>query len=261
MLEVKAVLLDVQGTLTTRDPSGKTILIGGRELLNKLREKKLHVTVLTNATRRNDQVVDELRSLGLNLNSNEVLSASLATALYLKKNAGRAKIWVLGEKGLAEELEMHGHVVVGDDDKPSYVVVGLDRELTYDKLNKALEYLRSGAELVGCHASKRIPEKNREVISVGPIVKALEYASGKTALIVGKPSNIMYQLAIEQLAVKPHEAIMISDEMENDLLPARNLGMKTALTLTGVTRREDLHKAGWSPDIVVDHVDDLVRFL
>lgn len=171
-----------------------------------------------------------------------MLSASLATALYLKNTAGPSTVWVLGEKGLGEELELHGHKVVGDNEKPRFVVVGLDRELTYEKLNKALEYPRSGAELVGAHASKRIPEKNRKVISVGPIVKALEYASGKTAMIIGKPSPIMYELAIKRLSATPSEVIMVSDEMENDLLPARRLGIKTALTLTGVTRREDIAK-------------------
>jgi HAD superfamily hydrolase (TIGR01450 family) len=258
---VKAFLLDLQGTLTTRDSSGKTTLIGGEKLLRHLREKGVRVMILTNATRRNEQVVQELRTLGLMVDNDEVLSASLATALYLKKIAGPSSVWVLGEKGLGEELELHGHRVVGDYERPRFVVVGLDRELTYDKLNKALEFLRSGAELIGCHASRRIPERDREVISVGPIVKALEYASGKTATIIGKPSQIMYRMAVERLSVQPFEAVMVSDEMENDLLPASNLGIKTALTLTGVTRREDISKAGWSPNMVVEHVDDLVKYL
>ena len=257
---IKAILLDLQGTLTTRDSSGKTVLIGGEKLLKHLRDIGVRIMVLTNATRRNDQVVQELQTLGLPVDNEEVLSASLATALYLKNTAGPSTVWVLGEKGLGEELELHGHKVVGDNEKPRFVVVGLDRELTYEKLNKALEYLRSGAELVGAHASKRIPEKNREVISVGPIVKALEYASGKTAMIIGKPSPIMYELAIKRLSATPSEVIMVSDEMENDLLPARRLGIKTALTLTGVTRREEIAKAGWSPEIVVEHIDDLVQY-
>jgi len=259
---IRALLLDVQGTLTTRDEKGRNILIGGKKLIEHVRKNGIKVLVLTNATKRNEDILSELESVGLQLTQDEILSAGQATGLYLRENFGRARIWVLGEESLADELSKYGHVLVGDDEMiPDFVVVGLDRQLTYEKLNKALAYLRAGAGLIGCHASKRIPEKNREIISVGPIVKALEYASDKQAVIIGKPSRIMYQMAISMLSVKPSETVMVSDEHRNDLVPAKELGMMTVLTLTGVTKKDDVEKLEPKPDLVIENVDDLIQFL
>ncbi|MEM1948241.1 MAG: HAD-IIA family hydrolase [Candidatus Caldarchaeum sp.] len=262
MSDVKAILLDVQGTLTTRDQQGRTTLIGGVRLINQARERGMKILVLTNATKLNEEILEELTKLGLPLKLEEILSAGQATAMYLREKYGKTKVWVLGEKGLKEELAKYSHTIVNENvERPDFVVVGLDRELTYEKLNKALAFLRQGAELIGCHASKRIPEKAGETISVGPIVRALEYASDKVATIIGKPSNIIYEMGLKKLGVKPAEALMVSDELVNDLLPAKNLGMKTALALTGVSKLEDVEKSGVKPDIIVNNVDDLVSMI
>ena len=260
--DIKAILLDVQGTLTTRDETGRNILIGGKRLIEHAKGKGIKILILTNATKRNEAILNDLRGVGLPLDEDEILSAGQATGLYLRERFGSSRVWVLGEDSLGEELAKYGHVVIGDvDQTPDFVVVGLDRQLTFEKLNRALTYLRTGAELVGCHASKRIPEKNREIISVGPIVKALEYASDKQATIIGKPSRIMYEMALKKLSVKPAETVMVSDELHNDLAPAKQLGMKIVLTLTGVTKREDVDKLEPKPDMIVENVDDLAQFL
>lgn len=263
MLEgVRAVLLDVQGTLTTRDEHGNNILIGGVKLIQTAKKNGLKILILTNATKLNENILVELRSVGLPVEADEVLSAGQATGLYLKDRFGETKIWVLGEKSLEEELKKYGHHVINTvDEVPQFVVVGLDKDINYEKLNRALFFLRKGADLVGCHASKRIPEKGRETISVGPLVKALEYASDKQSTIIGKPSSIMYQMALKKLGVEASEAVMVSDEMINDLFPAKQLGMKTALVLTGVTKRSDIEKYDVKPDLVIDHVDDLVSYI
>lgn len=259
--DVKAVLLDVQGTLTTRDERGNNVLIGGVKFIETAKKNNLKILVLTNATKLNESIVQELRSVGLPIEVDEVLSAGQATGLYISEKFGRSKLWVLGEKSLEEELKKYGHQFVDSlEDVPDFVVVGLDRDLNMEKLNRALRYLRKGAKLIGCHASKRIPEKGGETISVGPIVKALEYASDTQATIIGKPSPIMYQMAVRKMGISASEAVMVSDELSNDLYPARELGMKTVLVLTGVTKLSDVEKYSIKPDMVVDNIDDLVRY-
>ncbi|MEM1945999.1 MAG: HAD-IIA family hydrolase [Candidatus Caldarchaeum sp.] len=262
MLHVNALLLDVQGTLTTRSQTGATVLIGGIKLIEEARKRNIKVLVLTNATKRNEDILKELRGVGLPIMEDEVLSAGQATGIYLREKVGSARVWILGEPSLADELQKYGHIVVNDEaGKPDFVVVGLDRDLTYEKLNKALAFLRAGAELIACHTSKRIPEQGREVISVGPIVKALEYASDRKAVVIGKPSRIMYEMALKKLGVDAHTAAMVSDEYFNDLAPAKELGIKTILTLTGVTKEEDVDKIEPKPDIIVQKVDDVVNYL
>ncbi len=258
-LGVKGLLLDVQGTLVKRGEGGRNVLIGGKRLLQVARSKGIAIRVLTNASRSNSAVLRELVELGLELREGEVISAAELTAAYLRERMGSARVWVLGEPELVEVLKSYGHEVI--EERPDAVVVGLDRTLTYDKLNRALQLLRQGALLVGCHASRRIPGSGGETLSVGPIVKALEYASETKAIVIGKPSKIMFRAALRDMGLKAMEVAMVSDELRSDLGPAKSLGMKAVLTLTGVSSREDVHRLGIVPDLIVENVDDLADHL
>jgi len=258
-LDVKGLLLDVQGTLVKRGEGGRNVLIGGKRLLQAARSKGIAVRVLTNASKSNSAVLRELVELGLELKEGEVISAAELTASYLREKMGSAKVWVLGEPELVEVLKSYGHEIV--EERPDAVVVGLDRTLTYDKLNKALRFLRQGAILIGCHASRRIPGSGGETLSVGPIVKALEYASERRAIVIGKPSKVMFRAALRDMGLRAEEVAMVSDELRSDLGPAKSLGMKAVLTLTGVSSREDVQRLGIVPDLIVEHVDELADHL
>ena len=254
-LKVRGLLLDVQGTLVTRGEGGKTVLIGGKRLLQVARSKGIGIRVLTNASKGSSSVLSELVGLGLDLREGEVITSAELTAAYLRDRIGKARVWVLGEPELAEVLRSYGHEIV--EDGPDAVVVGLDKNITYEKLNRALHFLRRGAMLVGCHASRRIPGASGETVSVGPIVKALEYASEKRAVVIGKPSKIIFRAALRDLRLRAEEVAMVSDELRSDLAPAKSLGMKTVLTLTGVSSREDVRRLGVEPDLIVENVDEL----
>ncbi len=258
-LAVRGLLLDVQGTLVKRGEGGRNVLLGGKRLLQVARAKEIGIRVLTNASKSNSAVLRELVELGLDLREGEVISAAELTAAYLREKMSSARVWVLGEPELVEVLKSYGHEVV--EERPDAVVVGLDRTLTYDKLNKALRFLRQGALLVGCHASRRIPGSGGETISVGPIVKALEYASERKAVVIGKPSRIMFRAALKDMGLSAKEVAMVGDELRSDLWPAKRLGMKAVLTLTGVSSRDDVHRLGIVPDLIVEHIDELADHL
>ena len=95
----------------------------------------------------------------------------------------------------------------------------------------------------------------------GPIVKALEYASGKKALSFGKPSPLMFKLALAKAGVATKDAVMVGDQIETDIVGAKKIGMHTVLTLSGVDTMQSVKSAKVKPDLVLNNVDDLINLL
>ena len=141
------------------------------------------------------------------------------------------------------------------------VVVGFDRGLTYEKLDDALWFLRKGAQLVGSYGGAVYMSDHGPALSAGPIIKALEYGSGKKAVMIGKPSPRMFRLALQLAHEKPSNAVMIGDQIETDLLGAHRAGVHTILVLTGVENRRTIHLSKTKPDLVIQNVDELLTYL
>jgi NagD protein len=98
-------------------------------------------------------------------------------------------------------------------------------------------------------------------LSAGPIIKALEYGSGKRAAMIGKPSPRMFRLALRIAEEKPSWAVMVGDQMETDLLGAHRAGVHTILVLSGVENRASIRGSTLKPDMVLENVDRLLDFL
>jgi ribonucleotide monophosphatase NagD (HAD superfamily) len=94
-------------------------------------------------------------------------------------------------------------------------------------------------------------------MSAGPIVKALEFASGKRAVLIGKPSTRMFQLALRLANEEPSRAAMVGDQIETDILGARRAGIHTILVLTGTESRERIANSNIKPEVIIDNVDAL----
>jgi HAD superfamily hydrolase (TIGR01450 family) len=151
--------------------------------------------------------------------------------------------------------------VIESGDRADFVVVGLDRHLTYDKLNTAVTLLRQGARLIAAYMDRVYMSDAGPAFSSGPTTKALEYATGKTAIVVGKPAPLMFRLALEKAGVGPKEALMVGDQLDTDLRGARRVGLRTALVLTGVTDSKTIGRLRTKPDLVVRNVDELEKYL
>jgi HAD superfamily hydrolase (TIGR01450 family) len=140
-------------------------------------------------------------------------------------------------------------------------VVGFDRQLTYQKLDQALRYLRAGSLLVGSYGGAVFMSDHGPALSAGPIIKALEYGSGRRAVMIGKPSPRMFRLALRRIHEKPARAVMVGDQVETDLLGASRAGVHTILVLTGVEGRDSIAASKVKPELVVGSVNDLLNLL
>ncbi len=135
------------------------------------------------------------------------------------------------------------------------------KNFTYENLNTAFRYLLEGAELLAVAPNRYFMDKDGKLsLDAGPFVKALEYASGTSAKIIGKPSKDFFNLVLKALDVEPREALMVGDDIEFDVKGAQDAGIMGVLVKTGKFRPEDLNK-GIEPFAILESVAQLPRFL
>jgi HAD superfamily hydrolase (TIGR01450 family) len=254
---LRVFFFDLDGVLSVGKE--KPRYLGGREIVRRLKESGKKTYVLTNdSTQVRKDIHQHLVELGFVFCIDEILTSSYLTARYLTERFGKAQFYLIGEDGLRSELESAGH---HGSAHPQVVVVGLDRQLSYNKLNDALRFLRAGAGLVGSYGGSVYMSARGPALSAGPIVKALEFASGKRAVLIGKPSPRMFQLALRLANEKPSRAVMVGDQIETDLIGARRAGVHTVLVLTGVENRVGLARSKIKPDAIIEDVDALAPLL
>jgi HAD superfamily hydrolase (TIGR01450 family) len=253
--KIRIFLFDLDGVLSAGKE--KPRYIGGRALVTKIKSLGRKAAVLTNdSTHTREELHQNLSKLGFSFDVNDILTSSYLTGLYLTQRFGKTGFHLIGEEGLRRELEEAGHYQT--EEKPRVVVVGLDRELSYVKLDTALRFLRNGALLIGSYGGAVYMSDHGPALSAGPIIKALEYGAGKRAIMIGKPSPRMFQLALKRANEHPRNAVMIGDQLETDVVGARAAGVHTILVLTGVETRETIAESKLRPEMVVENIDDII---
>lgn len=248
----KLFLFDLDGVLTVGKE--KPVKLGGTKVLNKLRSKGIKFFVLTNdSTDTVETVLERLQKFDIPVKYEEILTSANLTAQYVARRYPKGTYFLVGEHGLEEELDREG-LRRTKGREADVVVVGLDRWLTYNKLDRAAEVARNGASIVACHYARQYMFKDRVAMAVGPIVRAIEYASEKRAVAIGKPSRLMFELALEKAGCKARDAVMVGDQEETDIIGAKRMGITSIIVKTGVySRGQSKTKA----DAVIDNVDNV----
>ena len=254
ILGYRAFLLDIDGVLIR----GAEVLDEAIEAVATLRTHGGVILLTNNSSRSRVQVAEKLSSLGLPISPQDVLPTSSIAADFLKREAGSVTFWPLGEDGLAHELETAGHRRAERPIDAEWVVAGIDRHLTYDKLAAALLALDSGARLLATNLDSTFPVADGIRPGAGAIIGALQGMGFEPEAVVGKPSPIAYEAALNALGEGSQPALMIGDRLETDILGGRNAGMDTALVLTGVTDRDILERSSIRPTWIATSLASLV---
>jgi len=245
--ELKGAIFDLHGVLQFQ---GK-VYPGAAELLDSLRKKGLPFRILSNSTLESRKsCAAKLRKKGVTLHENEVITASFATAQYLKTLHPRSCWIMLKREGLDEFRDFHH-----DSENPEYIVLGDFREdFNFQNLNKALRLLSRGARLI-----VMIPEiidnsMGELELTVGAYGKMLEEAANIKATYIGKPNRYVFEIALNTMeTTERNKILMVGDKLSTDISGARNVGLKTALVKTGEFRESDL-ESPVTPDYIFDSV-------
>jgi len=250
----RVFLLDVDGVLVR----GGEIIPGAIEGIVKLR-KMGHVFLLTNnSTRSREQVARNLQDAGFPICAGDIVTSAFIAGEYLREHYGSVHVWTVGEEGLDEELLAAGHELVPPRDA-DWVVVGMDRNLDYARLAQGLRALLAGARLLATNDDATFPTPNGPQPGAGAMIGAFKGMGFSPDAVVGKPSAIAFQVALERAGCKPEDALMIGDRLETDIFGAREAGIDSALVLTGVTQREMINVGAPAPRFVANSILDLAE--
>jgi NagD protein len=249
----RGFLIDMDGVIYR----GGQLIPGAAEFIAQLQASDTPFTFLTNNSQRTRRdVATRLQRMGIDAEERHVFTCAIATARFLAQQLPHGTAYVIGEGGLLQALHQNGYAIV--DHAPDYVVVGEGRAFTFEMLEAATRMILDGAKLIATNLDPNCPTQHGLRPGCGAIVAMLETATGLKAFSVGKPSPVMMRMARKELGLATAEATVIGDTMETDIIGGVQLGYRTVLVLSGGTRREDLLRYAYRPDIVVDSIADLV---
>ncbi len=247
-----AYIFDLDGVVY----HGNSVIPGAAETIERLRAAGSRVVFLTNnATRAREAIADKLEGMGIRCSAGDVISSAYATPLFIRQQYGTSSIFPIGEQGLVTELERAGHTIAGQD--VDFVVVGLDREFTYDKLAAGLANLRNGARFIATNTDAMLPNEDDFLPGAGSMVAALATASGMVPEVVGKPNRPIMDVLLAEYGLKAGECTMVGDRLETDILAGKNAGMATVLVLTGASSVGYIETSGIRPDAILDSIADI----
>jgi HAD superfamily hydrolase (TIGR01458 family) len=251
----RGVLLDIDGVLTISWEE----IPGASTAIEFLREAGVRFRLLTNTTTHTRvELSRTLRAAGISVDPEEIVTAVVGTAAYLRANHPGARCFLLSDGDAREDLP--GVRLV--DDRPDVVVIGgASDDFSYATLDRVFGWLADGAVLVAMHRNLYWRTSEGLQLDSGAYVRGLEEAADVTATIVGKPAASFFRAALEPLGVDPDEAWMVGDDVENDVLAAQSLGMTGVLVRTGKFREGDQRREGEAPDHVVGSIADLPSLL
>ena len=254
-MTLKALVIDLDGSVY----HGTKLIEGAAEALNRLTERYAVLFLTNNSTRSRAEYVQRLAQFGIPAVKEQLITSGYAAVRYLQTNYSETRFFVLGSPGLKEELREHQIALCAES--CDGVLVGLDKEFTYAKLQQALTFLLHGAVFIATNTDPYLLTSEGIKPGAGSLVAALETASGRKAIVTGKPSAFIAALIQEQLQLPPREILVVGDNLQTDILMGRTGGMRTTLVLTGASKREDVERLRIQPDYVLPSITDLPRLL
>lgn len=258
LADITAVVSDMDGVLWRGDEP----LPGLLEFFDLLQRQAVPYMLATNNSSKSPaDYIRKLARLGVQtVPESAILTSGLATAAYLReRHPAGTRVHVLGGDGLRQAMTQAGFTLVDTD--AAIVVCGLDWQLNYDKLQRAAYLIRAGALFVGTNPDTTFPMPEGLSPGAGSIIAAIAAATDREPLIIGKPHTPMFQAALELLGHPPAATLMIGDRLNTDIIGAAQVGMRTALVLSGITTSDELESAPVQPDLIYPDLLALVEAL
>lgn len=251
MLEgVRALLIDLDGVLYVEEEP----IVGAREAVERLRARNLALRFVTNTTAYSRQrTLEKLMRLGFRVESSELITpAALAVQHCRERGIVRVALIMNDEvkhdfSELEETADAADAVIVGD----------LGSAFGYDVLNQAFRQVMGGAELIALQKNRYWMRADGISLDVGPFVAAIEFAAGREAYVVGKPSTGFFEQVLASVSVDARAAAMVGDDIESDIGGALRAGLAALLVRTGKYREDRVRDSGIEPTFVLDSIADV----
>ncbi len=258
--DIELFLFDMDGTLYL----GDRLFEPTKPLLERLKSMgKRYLFMTNNSSKSVDAYVEKLAKMGISATREDFMTSSQATAYYLKQNHADKLIYVQGTRSLLEELQKEGlNVTDARQDDIGCVVCGFDTELTFKKLedmsilllDKELPYIATNPDLV-------CPTEYGSVPDCGSVCEMLYNSTGRRPIVIGKPSGLMVELAMDRWGASKKSTMLIGDRLYTDIACGIGAGINTVLVLSGETDASMAFESTHKPDLTLNDVGELLKML
>ena len=258
--KTKLYLFDMDGTLYL----GSQLYPFTIELLKKIREHGATYLFMTNNSSKSvNDYIKKLESLGIPATREDFMTSSQATAYYLKKHHWGQTLYVCGTQSLKKELMDEGFTVSEDISKTQCIVMGFDTELTFQKLHDVSYLLLTQPDLpyIATNPDLVCPTEFGSVPDCGSVCHMIFNATGKKPIVIGKPSALMPQLAMDKLGLQPEQTTVIGDRIYTDVKSGLNAGANAILVMSGETTYEILEQSEDKPHLVLTDAGEILPYL
>jgi NagD protein len=248
----QGLLIDMDGVVY----GGDIMIPGADKFIARLLNEGIPFSFMTNNSQRTRlEAVRKLGRLGINVTENHVYTSAMATGKFLASQIPNGTAYVLGEGGLISSLHENGIILVNTD--PDFVVLGEGRNFTLEMVQRAVDMILAGAKFVTTNRDPSPKKKGWDNLGIASTTAMIEEATGIKAFVVGKPGPVMMRGARKALGLETAETTIIGDTMDTDIRGGVQMGYKTILVLSGITKKEHLIRYAYKPDLVVESVNEI----
>ncbi|MBA1394121.1 TIGR01457 family HAD-type hydrolase, partial [Lactobacillus sp. XV13L] len=233
MKDYRFFLVDLAGTVYR----GQETTEAGVRFVHRLKKAGKDYIFLTNNTTRTPQmVVDKLALHGVNTDVDHVYTPSMATVSYIAEREydrpAKIGVYVIGQVGLWREIFQHPEFELNDKD-PDYVVVGMDTDLTYHKIQVAVAAIRNGATFIGTNADLNLPSERGLMPGNGSQCAMIAASSGQKPIFIGKPAPIIVDKVLARARCAKKDALLVGDNYDTDIKAGFNSQVDQLLVTSG----------------------------
>lgn len=252
-------LFDIDGTLCL----GNTWIDGAKELLTLLEKQgKQYLFLTNNSTKSQEDYMEKFRNMGFPVKKDVILTASMATGIYVQNLYPDLKMYALGTQSFQKEMKKYGLKLTNDPKEATGLLVAYDTELTYQKLVNACRILKKGeVPYIATNLDLVCPDEYGFVPDCGSICQMLENATGRRPEYIGKPGSFMVEYALRKCQKQLSQSAFVGDRMYTDILCGVKTGMDTIAVLTGELKEKELSQYPYKPMYLYPSVKEIYKEL
>jgi HAD superfamily hydrolase (TIGR01458 family) len=254
--DIRGLLIDLDGVLYV----GNAPVDGAQDAIRFLEENGYKFRFLSNTTRKSRRTIaNHLKAMGFSVPEESIFTPALAAAAWLKNHSIKS-CYFLTTGDVDQDFD--NALTDMQSGRIEVVIVGdAGDRITYDSMNDAFRHLMQGAELIALEKDRYWMAPDGISLSAGPFVAALEFATGKTAMLMGKPSQAFFEMALQDMGLEPGDVAMIGDDIYTDIAGAQISGIRGILVRTGKYREEAVREAAIKPMNTIDSIAGLPKIL